>query len=90
MSDLFKTVEISGWDRLVQELVSLSRGWAFRGQLASWELQTTIERYTPSGMTRSDSEWRLMQEFKRRADRYFESNQRPLDDLEWLAWMQHF
>ena len=31
-----------------------------------------------------------MQEFKRRADRYFESNQRPLDDLEWLAWMQHF
>lgn len=90
MSDPFTTAKLSSWDKLIGEIVRLSRGWAFRGQLARWELQTTIERYTPPGMRRSDSELRLMQEFKRRAGRYFEANQCPLDDLEWLASMQHF
>ena len=33
---------------------------------------------------------RVLDEFPRRASRYFGSNQQPADQLEWLSWMQHF
>jgi hypothetical protein len=68
----FRTEEIRSWDQLVRTLVSLCRGWAFRGQFANWHLRTTIERCGPYRPSVSDAEWRLMQQFKRRADRYLE------------------
>ena len=85
----------------MKRLVALSRGWAFRGQRRQWPLQTSIERFVPpvttpeeagtlSEIRRSDSEIRLLRDFQRRAGRYFDSSQHPADELEWLAWMQHF
>ncbi len=86
----YTDVPCKGWDHLVAELRALSRGWIFRGQLARWDLSTTLERYTPPVGAKDEQEQRLVGEFTRRVDRHLVSGQTIRDGLEQLALMQHY
>lgn len=85
----YRLVRCASWNALVDDLRGLSRGWIFRGQLARWDLTTTLERYTPPGL-KSEQERRLIAEFARRVDRHLLAGQTIRDRLEQLALMQHF
>ena len=89
-----RIVNLTNWDDILEAFEQSSGGgYLFRGQRDSrWELQTTLERYTPPNMKASDAELRLLHEFKRRAHTYLQPQHIPAkdDSGEWLALMQHF
>lgn len=87
----YEVTKCEDWDHLVGKLRPLSRGWIFRGQLASWELSTTLERYTPPPLAaKVEQEQRLIAEFARRVDRHLLPGQTIRDGLEQIALMQHY
>lgn len=90
---------VDGWtdlERKLGELAGPSDAWIFRGQRAEWSLKTTIERIVYSGLPGltvtnfRELERHILNEFPRRARRYFAPNEAPADRLEWLSAMQHF
>ena len=68
--------------------------WCFRGQAnASWGLQTTLERegkrHECPPEFYAEREWRILDEFRRRSHLHGDSQPAGLNNIEWLALIQH-
>lgn len=85
-----KTIsDLKTWQQIKQRLLSYGSGWVFRGHSdASWRLSSTLERYCKP-FTPSVGEELLSRRFKRNAYSYLRAAEIPVDDVEWLALMQH-
>jgi hypothetical protein len=79
---------------LISRVAGLQPGtWLYRGhRLSTWPLQCSLERppYTilRGGLSRTEYERRMFEDFKRRAIPYL-SSWHPRNDWEWLALARH-
>ncbi len=82
------------WESLLGQLASLKGEWVFRGAMAGWNAESSLERVicTHWGMPLVDApiiERKLVREFKRHPEVKGLPGD-PDDDLEWFALMQHY
>jgi len=65
--------------------------WVFRGQqMAEWHLESSLDRAAVGASSdKKEIEKFFIFQFQRRAHNYLQESLLPLDDLEWLALMQH-
>ena len=88
----FKKIPVKKISQIEEETKSLR--WIFRGEKnAGWNLKTSLERVCAAFGRKSPKhgakiEAILLREFKRRFHHY--RPEVPENDLEWLAYMQHF
>ena len=83
-------MELNTWDDIVHAFnrdAFLSGEWVFRGEHdAEWDPETSLERHTPEGISRSWAENKLLTEFKRRAHFYLSSEFIPDDKNTGNGW----
>lgn len=85
---------IQSCEDLITRVTGLPPGtWLYRGhRVSSWDLKCGLERppYTllRGGLSRTEYERKMFEEFKRRAIPYFPSGH-PRNDWEWLALARH-
>lgn len=79
------------WISAKNALLQLKGHWAFRGMRDSqWHLETSIERFTASGVFFDDAEKMLHEKFTRNLHNYLSAEKLPdCHYLEELALMQH-
>lgn len=67
--------------------------WIYRGHgNHTWDLVTSLERSAIANLLPSyyfEREKRILSEFKRRVHHYIPETARQIDELEWLALIQH-
>lgn len=86
----------TSWGEFLKLLADLKGEWIFRGALAGWNVETSLERacnHWELPLAQMPAiEGKLLREFKRhpetRVSRGLIGD--PGDDLEWLALMQHY
>jgi hypothetical protein len=95
MTDMFIEWQMDSWQNALQLARHLPENWIFRGQSESdWGLTTSLERYAvapgyDSIWTRRDGEQAMLNEFKRHGLLVLKMGTDSLDDLDWLALLQH-
>lgn len=80
------------WGDFLKRLADLEGEWIFRGALADWNVETSLERACKHwGLLAQmpEVEKKLLREFKRHPETRGLIGD-PQDDLEWLALMQHY
>jgi FRG domain len=82
--------EYRTWAELKDRLRDMD-GWLFRGhRQLDWDLSTSLERVDPNPVTRTESEFMLLQQFMAAAANYLQGRVPDnADVLGWLALMQH-
>lgn len=82
------------WEALLGQLANLKGEWLFRGAMANWNAEPSLERVVHthweiplSGASKIES--KLLREFKRHPEVKGLAGD-PDDDLEWFALMQHY
>ncbi len=89
-NNIFKVIELSCADDLLK-LRNLSSAYLFRGQNnASWELETSLERYVKKNQSSPSNESNMIRAFQRRAHIYTKDIPDYNNTIEWLALMQHY
>ncbi len=81
------------WGDFLKRLADLKGEWIFRGALADWNVETSLERacnhWELPLAQMPEVERKLLREFKRHPETRGLIGD-PEDDLEWLALMQHY
>lgn len=95
--EFWKTIECPNWEKFVTQVHKEAPpvGWAFRGELATDDLKSSLERSLPAhleGQERRKRELFIIREFMRRAHHFLGPAHIPdhKNTLEWLSMMRHY
>jgi hypothetical protein len=76
----------------LETFATVHRGWLFRGMRdPNWPLETSLERASKRcGKSSVEYEQRVVREFRRHAHTFLHRIPNEMNELEWLALMQHY
>lgn len=87
--DIFEIITIKTWQELADNLSGLDSTWIFRGQEKStWHLTTSLEREPFDNY--GGAEANMIRQLMRNINNYESPISQPQNNLEALAYLQHF